>query len=146
VSTALNREPNPIQTKNQQLRYTNQSKYRGEEAIRKRLYVSPAVLEEISRIVRAARVTALDDAQWPAPYRDCRQELEVRLVPPRTGPTNETPPVEHVSLATAKLASTVQVLRCGGDLEGLKRFFFLCQDLKALFLALVAAHFQVQPI
>lgn len=96
----------------------------------------------------------MDDAAWPSPDGEGRQELEVRMA---AGAGEEDgnggAVVEHVSLATTKLASTVQIARCGGGgsgggnvTEGLRRYFFLCQDLKALFLALVAAHFQVQPI
>lgn len=106
---------------------------------------------EIARIVREAGATDLDDGPWPRPNRDGCQELEVRMILPGSSES------AHVSLATAKLASTVQIARCCAEAPGgggggeaaaaaLKRFFFLCQDLKALFLALVAAHFQVQPI
>lgn len=99
----------------------------------------------------------LDDAPWPQPEPKGRQELEVRLGPDGADGGG----ADHVSLATAKLASAVQVARgvaaaAEGDargaadaqaaLAGLRRYFFLCQDLKALFLGLVAAHFQVQPI
>jgi protein mago nashi len=86
----------------------------------------------------------LDDAPWPQPEAAGRQELEVRLGGGGGGGGGG-----HVSLATAKLATAAQMARGAADgaaLAGLRRYFFLCQDLKALFLALVTAHFQVQPI
>lgn len=148
-----------------ELRYINKTQYRGDsEAIRKRLFLSPTVMAEIARIVEASQVMEQDDAAWPPPDKDGRQELEVRMGggggaggaagggegaggdgaadPP---PPTTTAATTHVSLATTKLASTVQIARCA-DAAGLKRYYFLCQDLKAMFLALVAAHFQVQPI
>lgn len=61
--------------------------------------------------------------------------------PPAAAATNPS----HVSLATTKLTSTVQISRCE-DAAALRSFYFLCQDLKTMLLALVQAHFQVQPI
>jgi protein mago nashi len=99
----------------------------------------------------------LDDSQWPGPDKDGRQELEVRIGDSGggAGPGGEggegggceaaTTTPTHVSLATTKLTSTVQISRCS-DAAALRSYYFLCQDLKSMLLALVHAHFQVQPI
>lgn len=101
--------------------------------IRKEIYVSPAVLNEAKRIVEDAEILKEDDAEWPEPDRSGRQELELVLGD------------EHISFATSKLGSLVQV-QGSKDPEGLRVFFYLVQDLKCLVLSLMTVHFKVNPI
>lgn len=39
--------------------------------------VSPAVMEELKRIVLNSEILNEDDSQWPEPNEDGRQELEI---------------------------------------------------------------------
>ena len=120
------------------------------------------MLAQVARVVKQAGVMGLDDARWPRPDKDGLQELEVRIAGGGAlgggggggkgggedggrQPQPQPQQPQHVSLATTKLSSAVQVARCS-DAAGLRRYYYACQDLKALFLALVTAHFQVQPI
>ncbi|PRW60678.1 mago nashi-like protein [Chlorella sorokiniana] len=115
------------------LRYANNSNYKNDTMIRKECYVSQAVLDELRRIIEDAEVMKEDDANWPAPDRVGRQELEVVLGN------------EHISFATTKLGSLLQV-QSSKDPEGLRVFYYLVQDLKCLVFSLISAHFKIQPI
>ncbi|KAK4686012.1 protein mago nashi, partial [Tremellales sp. Uapishka_1] len=61
------------------LRYANNSNYRNDSLIRKEMFVSPAVVEEMKRIIRESEVTKEDDVAWPKKNIVGRQELEVRI-------------------------------------------------------------------
>eukprot|EP00889_Picochlorum_renovo_P004179 jgi/Picre1/31209/NNA_006563.t1 len=74
-----------------------------------------------------------DDSNWPEPDEQGRQELEI------------VQGDDHVSFATTKLGSMVQV-QSSKDPEGLKNFYHLVQDVKCMALTLINAHFKVQPI
>ena len=41
--------------------------------------LSPAVMEEVKRIVEKSEVVNEDDSQWPEPNSDGRQELEILM-------------------------------------------------------------------
>lgn len=41
--------------------------------------VSPAVMEEVKRIVSKSEIVEEDDSKWPEPNTDGRQELEILL-------------------------------------------------------------------
>lgn len=87
-----------------------------------------------------------DDTKWPQKNKDGRQELEIRIGN------------EHISfevrcesrmlrrctdaLQTAKIGSLVDV-NDSEDPEGLRVFYYLVQDLKALVFSLIALHFKV---
>lgn len=49
------------------------------------------------------------------------------------------------SLQTAKIGSLVDVTE-SADPEGLRVFYYLAQDLKALVFSLIALHFKIKPI
>ena len=85
------------------LRYANNSNYRNDFMIRKEgmfclfivisvlqivpsydliffvVLLSSAVIEELKRIIRDSEITKEDDHNWPAPDKEGRQELEIRL-------------------------------------------------------------------
>src|SRR5205807_7325525 len=71
-----------------------------------------------------------DDSKWPQKNKDGRQELEIRLGS------------EHISFETAKIGSLVDVQE-SADPEGLRVFYYLVQDLKALVFSLISLHFKV---
>lgn len=115
------------------VRYANNSHYRNENIIKKQARVSPAVLEEVKRLIVNSAVCDSDDEQWPQPDRNGRQELEIRL-----GNT-------HLSLVTNKITAMNDV-ETSTDAEGLTRFYYFVRDLKALILALVSVHFKIKAV
>ncbi|KAI7872540.1 hypothetical protein BDF14DRAFT_1877745 [Spinellus fusiger] len=114
-------------------RYANNSNYRNDELIRKEAYVSPAVIEEIKRIVMESKVMSTDDSQWPTRNVVGSQELEVRLGN------------EHISFETSKLGSLAEVQE-SKDPDGLRIFYYLVQDLKAFIFSLISLNFKIKPI
>jgi protein mago nashi len=87
-----------------QLRYANNSQYKNDTMIRKEVYCSPAIIDEVKRIIEDAEILQEDDSKWPEPDRTGRQELEVIMGS------------DHISFATTKLGSMLQVrsLSCPG--------------------------------
>jgi hypothetical protein len=81
-----------------QLRYANNSQYKNDTMIRKEVFCSGAVIEELKRIIVDAEIFEEDDSKWPEPDRTGRQELEVIMGD------------QHISFATTKLGSMLQVL------------------------------------
>lgn len=80
-----------------QVRYANNSHYKNDTMIRKEVYCGQAVIEELKRIIVDAEIFQEDDSKWPEPDRTGRQELEVIMGD------------EHISFATTKLGSMLQV-------------------------------------
>ncbi|KAJ6782628.1 hypothetical protein PWT90_00181 [Aphanocladium album] len=129
-------------------RYANNSNYRNDSLIRKEsayllLYatananklvcVSATIVDEIKRIIKSSEITKEDDSKWPQKNKDGRQQLEIRLGN------------DHISFETAKIGSLVDVTE-SADPEGLRVFYYLVQDLKALVFSLIALHFKIKPI
>jgi len=115
------------------VRYANNSQYRNDSLIRKEMCVSSRIIEEIKQIIKKSEVMKEDDTKWPQKNKDGRQELEIRLGN------------EHISFETAKIGSLVDVTE-SADPEGLRVFYYLVQDLKALVFSLIALHFKIKPI
>lgn len=88
-----------------------------------------------------------DDSKWPQKNKDGRQELEIRLGNEHI--SFEVRPIMAVfgSVAdktqTAKIGSLVDVTE-SADPEGLRVFYYLVQDLKALVFSLISLHFKVR--
>lgn len=71
------------------LRYANNSNYKNDVMIRKEgisqtsvlcvVKVSQAVMDEVRRIVEKSEIIQEDDANWPEPTTEGRQELEIIL-------------------------------------------------------------------
>lgn len=110
--------------------------------------VSSLVIAEIKRIIKDSEIMKEDDTKWPQKNKDGRQELEIRLGS------------EHISfevclsifrLTHTMLTSTYQTAKIGSlvdvtesqDPEGLRVFYYLVQDLKALVFSLISLHFKV---
>ncbi|KAJ1028273.1 hypothetical protein NDA13_003717 [Ustilago tritici] len=115
------------------LRYANNSNYRNDSLIRKELWISPLMVDELRRIVKESEIMREDDAKWPKKNVAGRQELEVRLGK------------EHISFETAKIGSLVDV-QDSQDSEGLRVMYYLVQDLKCLIFSLISLHFKIKPI
>ncbi|KAK2079161.1 hypothetical protein QBZ16_002852 [Prototheca wickerhamii] len=96
------------------LRYANNSNYKNDTMIRKEVYVTQPVLDELKRIVQDSEILKEDDSNWPEPDRVGRQELEIVVGK------------EHISFATTKLGSLLQV-QSSKDPEGLRVFYYLVQ-------------------
>lgn len=114
-------------------RYANNSNYRNDSLIRKEMCVSSLMIDEIKRIIKTSEIMKEDDSKWPQKNKDGRQELEIRMGS------------EHISFETAKIGSLVDVTE-SQDPEGLRVFYYLVQDLKALVFSLIALHFKIKPI
>ncbi|KAF4585410.1 Protein mago nashi [Ophiocordyceps camponoti-floridani] len=114
-------------------RYANNSNYRNDSLIRKEMCISSALVDEVKRIIRASEIIKEDDSKWPQKNKDGRQELEIRLGN------------DHISFETAKIGSLVDVTE-SADPEGMRVFYYLVQDLKALVFSLIALHFKIKPI
>ncbi|RPA85236.1 mago nashi domain-containing protein [Ascobolus immersus RN42] len=114
-------------------RYANNSNYRNDSLIRKEMCVSAQLVKEIKRIIKDSEIMKEDDSKWPPKNKDGRQELEIRLGN------------EHISFETAKIGSLVDVQE-SDDPEGLRVFYYLVQDLKALVFSLISLHFKIKPI
>ena len=62
------------------LRYSNESRYKGSDLIRKEVCLSALVVKELRRIIQESDIMAEDDSQWPQPSREHgTQELEIKL-------------------------------------------------------------------
>ncbi|KAL5689905.1 hypothetical protein EMGR_008322 [Emarellia grisea] len=112
------------------VRYANNSNYRNDSLIRKEMCVSSAMIQEVKRIIKESEIMKEDDSKWPQKNKDGRQELEIRLGN------------EHISFETAKIGSFVDVTE-SADPEGLRVFYYLVQDLKALIFSLISLHFKM---
>uniref|UniRef100_A0A6B2G571 Protein mago nashi homolog (Trinotate prediction) n=1 Tax=Myxobolus squamalis TaxID=59785 RepID=A0A6B2G571_MYXSQ len=115
------------------LRYSNSSSYRNERVINKQVYVTKTVIEELKRIILQSEIMKENDEQWPLPDTEGRQELEIVSAD------------QHISFATTKIGTLSDVNSCS-DPEGLKRLYFLAQDLKCFVFFLISLHFRINPI
>jgi protein mago nashi len=63
------------------LKYSNNSCYKSKEneMIRKEVTCSPAVIEELKRIILESEITREDDNNWPEPDRVGKQNLEIKI-------------------------------------------------------------------
>ena len=118
---------------NGKLRYANNSNYKKDIMIRKELFVSQQVLDELYRFVEESDICKEDDALWPKPDVVGRQELEIVMGE------------QHISFATSKIGSLIDV-RNSKDEEGLKVFHYLVQDLRCLVFSIIGLHFKIKPI
>ena len=115
------------------LRYANNSNYKNDVMIRKEVYTTKSIIEEVKQIIDDSELLKEDDQLWPPPDRIGRQELEIVMGD------------EHISFTTSKIGSLIDVNNCK-DPEGLKCFYYLVQDLKCLVFSLIGLHFKIKPI
>lgn len=105
------------------------------------------MIQEIKRIIKDSEIIKEDDSKWPQKNKDGRQELEIRLGSDHI--QFEVRSRKFISTAnidkfkqTAKIGSLVDVTD-SADPEGLRVFYYLVQDLKALVFSLISLHFKV---
>lgn len=110
------------------------------------------MISEIKRIIKDSEIMKEDDSKWPQKNKDGRQELEIRLgneqISFEVRPTIQTTHAKDAPLTlqqTAKIGSLVDVTE-SADPEGLRVFYYLVQDLKALVFSLISLHFKIKPI
>mmetsp|Transcript_25270 Transcript_25270/g.39134 ORF Transcript_25270/g.39134 Transcript_25270/m.39134 type:complete len:157 (-) Transcript_25270:490-960(-) len=115
------------------LRYANNSNYKQDSMIRKEVFVSPAVVEEVKRIIIESEITKEDDQNWKEPDKEGRQELEIKIGN------------EHIAFTCAEIGSLFDVNE-SSDPEGLRIFYYLTMDLKCLMFSLISLHFKINPI
>jgi len=123
---------------NGKLRYANNSNYKQDTMIRKEVFVSPTVVEEVRRIVEESEITKEDDHNWKEPDEVGRQELEIKI-------GDENGETLHIAFTCAKIGSLLDVQE-SADPEGLRIFYYLTQDLKCLMFSLISLHFKIKPI
>lgn len=116
------------------LKYANNSNYRRDKIIRKSLFLSPLLIQEIKRIIEDSEITKEDYKKWPQPQEGLgKLQLEIKI----SG--------QHIDLETQKL-STLSDIQQSKDPEGLQVLYYLIQDLKCLVLSLASLHFKIKPI
>ena len=113
------------------LRYANISNYKKAASIKKEVVVSPIVVNEFKKIIEKSRIMATDDAEWPEPDVNGKQEIEIRYAG------------NHISFICNKFNSTAELR---GANDGLITFYYLTQDLKNFVFPLISLHFKVKPI
>ena len=118
---------------NGRLRYGNNSNYKGDGLIRKEVYITPIVLEELQKLIRDSKILSQDDSKWPKPEEDRKQELEI------------IQDNKHISFITSKITSSLEI-RQSKDPRGLEIVYFFVQDLKAFLFTLMSMHFRIKPV
>jgi protein mago nashi len=115
----------------------NNSRYKNDDKIKKEMYVSEEILEELKKMILESEILNADDKNWPVADKIGKQELEIVL-------NNE-----HISFNTTKIGTLSEALK-SEDPKGLfifnislKIFYYLVQDLKCFVLSLVSLHFKV---
>jgi protein mago nashi len=108
--------------------------------------VSALMIQEIKRIIKDSEIMKEDDSKWPQKNKDGRQELEIRVGSEHiqfevSRRHNHNSTVADI-YQTAKIGSLVDVTD-SADPEGLRVFYYLVQDLKALVFSLISLHFKV---
>ncbi|PIB02499.1 Protein mago nashi [Cercospora beticola] len=130
-------------------RYANNSNYRNDSLIRKEMCVSALMVQEIKRIIKDSEIMKEDDTKWPQKNKDGRQELEIRMggehISFEVSQLCSAMPRQSNVDQTAKIGSLVDVNE-SEDPEGLRVFYYLVQDLKALVFSLISLHFKIKPI
>mmetsp|Transcript_8226 Transcript_8226/g.10122 ORF Transcript_8226/g.10122 Transcript_8226/m.10122 type:complete len:154 (+) Transcript_8226:97-558(+) len=115
------------------LRYANNSNYKSDTMIRREVFVSPAVVDEVKRIIEQSEITKEDDRSWKEPDKVGRQELEIKIGN------------EHIAFTCAEINNLLDVQE-SADPEGLRKFYYLTMDLKCLMFSLITTHFKAKPI
>ncbi|KAJ1894651.1 hypothetical protein LPJ66_005060 [Kickxella alabastrina] len=120
-------------TSNGHLQYANNSNYRRDSIIRKQLTLSPALLNEIKRIIADSEIMHESDKKWPKRDDNGRQQLEITM------------DGKSINFEAARIGSLVDI-QGTDDPEGLRVLYYLVQDFKCLILSLISLHFKIKPI
>mmetsp|Transcript_41599 Transcript_41599/g.42228 ORF Transcript_41599/g.42228 Transcript_41599/m.42228 type:complete len:145 (+) Transcript_41599:494-928(+) len=135
---------------NGKLRYANNSNYktsddRQNDMIRKEVYVSPAVVDEVKRIVEDSEITKEDDTNWPTAATSTTERGEKRSQPVGKQELEIKIGNEHIAFTCAEIKSLMDVQE-SDDPDGLRIFYYLTQDLRCLLFSLISLHFKIRPI
>ena len=114
------------------LRYANNSNYKSDSLIRKEVYVTDLVLEELVHIIEDSEIFKENDSNWPAPDKNGKQELEIMVGD------------EHISFSTSKFGSFMDIEK-SKDPDGLRVFYYLLQDVKSFVFSLLNLRFRIKP-
>lgn len=121
---------------NGQLRYANSSRSDDDDGggmIRQEVYLSPGVVDEFKDIIRSSGIVHVDDSLWKVPTdHDDRQEIECKF------------DSVHMAFGTTEIRSVADITD-SVDPDGLRTFYYLSLNLKALFHMLINAHFKPRP-
>ncbi|TVY27478.1 Protein mago nashi [Lachnellula hyalina] len=105
--------------------------------------VSSVVVEEIKRIIKLSEIMKYGKLPTASSFfADISIGKTTRTGPRRTKTDDKSWKSEW---ETAKIGSLVDVTE-SQDPEGLRVFYYLVQDLKALVFSLIALHFKIKPI
>ena len=91
------------------------------------------VLNELKKMIDDSQILKEDDKLWPEADEVGRQEIEIL----HNG--------HHISFVTTKIGSLVDITD-SADVDGLKCFYYLVQDIKCLVFSLISLHFKIKPI
>lgn len=116
------------------LRYANHSNYKRDSIIRKEVTLNPIVLSQLLEMIKASNILNADDKEWPQPDKNGAQELEIVIGE------------EHINFCTSKINSLMSLQESTTDVEGLRDFYYLVQDLKSLVFGLIGLQFKIKPI
>ena len=92
-----------------------------------------------------------DDSKWPPKNKDGMQELAIKIgkesISFQASDETQQPTgsIWLTLLQTAKIGSLMDVSE-SEDPEGLRVFYYLAQDLRALVFSLISLHFKVKPV
>ncbi|EKE42506.1 mago nashi protein [Entamoeba nuttalli P19] len=112
---------------NGELKYCNQSRYRNETEIIKKLHLTRVVMKEIQDIISQSHILIQTDAHWPNNINGSRQELEIEM--------NDN----HIFFVTSKFG-TLNEIRQSKDPQGLLIFYNFINDLICLLTTLTKSH------
>lgn len=115
------------------MRYANNSHYKSDNIIKKEVYLSQEVLEEMQKIVVDSGIIAVKCDKWSTPDNFGIQFLEIEIGG------------EYIKLITNKIGSYSQVVN-SKDPIGLGKFYYLIQDLKCFVFSLISLNFRVKPV
>ena len=114
------------------MRYANNSNYKSDSLIRKEVYVTDIVLDELIRIIEDSEIFKEDDTDWPEPDKNGKQELEIRVGD------------DKIQFSTSKFGSFLDIEK-SKDPDGLRVFYYLLQDIKCFVFSLLNLRFRIKP-
>jgi protein mago nashi len=115
------------------MQYVNNSNYKSDTLIKKEVYLSAEVVNEIKNIVKSSNVLNISDDNWDNPDKFGKQCLELEI------------DGVYKKLLTNKIGSYSQVTD-SKDPDGLGKFYYLIQDLKCFVFSLISLNFRVKPV
>lgn len=116
-----------------ELYYSNQGDG-GADVIKRRVFLSDVVLEEVRLLVQESNLFDCSDRNWPeGRSREGQMELGILLDGKRVR-----------FFTSANLSATV--IATSKDAAGLMRYNHLCSNLRVLFTDLLALHFKSRPV